>query len=250
MGRARRHVAGNVVAYAALGLAISAAGGVAYSAIPTGEGVISACYSSSTGALRLTDPQDAVPRPCQSGETPLSWNQRGAQGPAGPPGATGGSEIPPAGLDLIRHPSRSKTKAPSALSPAVVKGLSGPTEPESTAYSTYRNGAFLLPDGGVWTRVARLALPAGRWVISAKTTVEPGFDGATTGYAFCTLRAGNDSDDFLHRSYATVSGQVVHRFTKPGAVELRCADVGYTTYVTQTKLTAIRVASLHNKAAS
>lgn len=69
-----------------------AAGGVAVAAIPDASGVIHGCYENTTGALRVTDTQDAVPRACSPSETALPWVEAGPQGPpgqTGPQGAAG-----------------------------------------------------------------------------------------------------------------------------------------------------------------
>ena len=63
---------------------LALAGGVAYAAIPDGQGVIHGCYKLNKGDLRVIDSGA-----CASGELPLSWNQTGPQGPAGPAGPAG-----------------------------------------------------------------------------------------------------------------------------------------------------------------
>jgi hypothetical protein len=58
-------------------------------AIPDANGVIQACYSGATGAVRVID---AALASCRSNELAIQWNVQGAagpQGPAGPTGATG-----------------------------------------------------------------------------------------------------------------------------------------------------------------
>ncbi len=83
----------------AVGVAMVAMGGVAYATIPT-DGVISACYTKSGGALRVID---STTGSCSSKETSLAWNVAGARGPqgatgpagpAGPAGATGAAGAP------------------------------------------------------------------------------------------------------------------------------------------------------------
>jgi len=73
----------------AVGVAILLVGGsVALAQIPN-NGVISACYQKSGGALRVIDSSVTT---CKSGETSLEWSQQGTvgpTGPAGPAGATG-----------------------------------------------------------------------------------------------------------------------------------------------------------------
>ncbi len=67
---------------AVIGSAVTAVlvGSAAYA---SGSQVIQACVLPSGQVRILTSGS------CQSNETPLSWNQQGAQGPAGPQGATG-----------------------------------------------------------------------------------------------------------------------------------------------------------------
>jgi hypothetical protein len=61
----------------AIGTAIALVGflfGVAVASIPSSSGVISACYSTKTGALRVID---APSKHCVSGERALSWSKSG-----------------------------------------------------------------------------------------------------------------------------------------------------------------------------
>ena len=62
-------------------IAICAAGGVAYAAIPGSNGVINGCYGKQTGILRVIDAEAG--KTCLSIETPISWNQKGPTGPQG-----------------------------------------------------------------------------------------------------------------------------------------------------------------------
>jgi type VI secretion system secreted protein Hcp len=68
--------------------ALIAGGAVALGAIPSSDGTIHACYATGgtpTGALRIVD--EGVS--CGTGETAITWNQRGPAGPVGPTGPTG-----------------------------------------------------------------------------------------------------------------------------------------------------------------
>jgi hypothetical protein len=66
------------------------AAGVAYAAIPDGDGVIHACYDKQLGQVRIVDTgPNPVPKGCGKNEVAISWNQTGPQGPAGPPGPPG-----------------------------------------------------------------------------------------------------------------------------------------------------------------
>src|SRR4051812_14804658 len=63
------------------------AGGIAAAAIPDANGVITGCYDTKlkTGNLRIIDSS----KQCLTGETRITWNQRGPAGAAGAPGAPG-----------------------------------------------------------------------------------------------------------------------------------------------------------------
>jgi hypothetical protein len=82
--------------YAAVGAlaATALAGGIAVAAIPGPGGTIQACYTKTTGALRVIDPEKG--QTCHpSKELALAWSQAGTKGdqgdpgPAGPAGAAG-----------------------------------------------------------------------------------------------------------------------------------------------------------------
>lgn len=83
----KQFAAGIVVGLLASGVAVAVA------SIPNSStSVISGCYSTKNGALRVIDYQAG--RRCATGEVLLEWNQRGAQGIQGiqgPPGPTGPS---------------------------------------------------------------------------------------------------------------------------------------------------------------
>lgn len=68
----------------ALGVAIGvilATATVAVASIPDSNGVIHGCRDNKSGALRVIDSDKG--QTCKSGETALTWNQSGPQGPAG-----------------------------------------------------------------------------------------------------------------------------------------------------------------------
>ena len=74
---ARLHRPSGFKAGITIGTALALVGflfGVAVASIPSSSGVISACYSTSTGALRVID---APTKHCASGERALSWNKTG-----------------------------------------------------------------------------------------------------------------------------------------------------------------------------
>ena len=89
----------------AAGLITLVFAGVALATIPDDGGVISGCYAK-TGALRVID---AATSQCKSGETALSWNQAGPNGPRGDSGPQG------------------EKGYPGAQGPSGPKGYTGPT---------------------------------------------------------------------------------------------------------------------------
>ena len=129
----------------AVGLAagIVIAAGAAYAAIPGSDGAISACYSKSTGQLRVIDAEAGAR--CKSGETVLTWNKQGpvgpqgAQGPRGPAGPQG--ETGPAGQQGERGPDgpqgetgvagpQGETGPQGEAGPAGPQGETGPAGPQ------------------------------------------------------------------------------------------------------------------------
>lgn len=62
-------------------------GAVALAAIPGAGGVITGCYDTKSGALRVIDAQAG--KACSKSETQLTWNQVGPQGPKGDTGVQG-----------------------------------------------------------------------------------------------------------------------------------------------------------------
>lgn len=104
---------------------------VAWSQIPAANGVVSACYAAKDGALRVVDEG----RTCGKSETLLTWDQRGAPGPAGASGPAGAPGAPgaaglagPAGATGPAGTSSSRLFAlwvGNAFAPAGVRQQSG-----------------------------------------------------------------------------------------------------------------------------
>lgn len=87
-------------------------------AIPQ-NGVFTACYVTRTGTLRLID--TAKVQTCKAGELPISWNQVGPVGSAGPKGDPGA--MGPAG-------PQGPIGATGAVGPQGPIGATGPTGPQ------------------------------------------------------------------------------------------------------------------------
>lgn len=214
---------------------VAALGGVAYSAIPDPMGVIHGCYTNQGRTLRVIDSAES----CLGSETALNWSQ---QGPAGPAGAQGpeGPQGPPG--------------QPPAFTKSVIKAT--------------------VPDNVGFVEVARLNVPAGRYVVIAKAVAlvagsktlgvtaagcllrvgAAGLNGQlaaeqASDLASATLVTGNGVGAATATLVTTVANEFAPRGTlaKPGAISLRCQpgvipsnDVTFA----QIRLTAIRVAEL------
>jgi Domain of unknown function (DUF5666) len=88
-GLASRH-SGRVVIGAVV--LLGAAAGIAYAAIPDGNGVYTACMLKNVGTIRLVDPSlqsSSLLSHCTSVETQITWNRGGPPGPQGLPGPKG-----------------------------------------------------------------------------------------------------------------------------------------------------------------
>jgi hypothetical protein len=78
--------------FALVAVLFASAAGIAYAAIPDGNGVYTACMLKSIGTIRLIDPSLPASNPmghCSSLETRITFNQQGQQGSPGSPGAPG-----------------------------------------------------------------------------------------------------------------------------------------------------------------
>jgi hypothetical protein len=233
--RPRRPTAPLVLSVLAL---VAALGGVAYSAIPDPMGVIHGCRENTDGVLRAID--TGTGQTCDlSRETVLNWSQQGPAGPAGAQGAQG-PQGPPG--------------QPPAFTKSVIKAT--------------------VPDNVGFVEVARLNVPAGRYVVIAKAVAlvagsktlgvtaagcllkvgAGGLNGAlaaeqASDLASATLVTGNGLGSATATLVTTVANEFAPRGTlaKPGAISLRCQpgvipsnDI---TFV-QIRVTAIRVAEL------
>jgi hypothetical protein len=114
-------------------VAALALGSFAFAAIPDGGGVIHACYSTSTGAVRVTDTATNLPKGCNSKETALDWNQQGLKGDRGPSNAyatDGSATLTPNTLTIVA--TRTVPPGVYAVSGKVVLKASGANVPLTT----------------------------------------------------------------------------------------------------------------------
>lgn len=141
--------------------------------------------------------------------------------------------------------------AVTALIMTTAPALAGaPARPSATPSPVIISGTRTLGiiDGN--KAVARLAVPAGSWVIFAKADVSTGGGGPVELH--CTLKAGSSSD---HTDPELESGgtsafvenialNVAHKFAKAGAALLSCNTSGVTVDVISVKMTAIKAGKL------
>lgn len=109
---------------AVAGAIVVVTSGIAYATIPGPNGVISACYLKSGGALRVID---ASTTSCKATEQAISWNQQGVPGPTGPAGPPG-----PAGADGADG-ADGTAGPPGPAGPAGPVGPAGPEGPAGPA---------------------------------------------------------------------------------------------------------------------
>jgi hypothetical protein len=218
--RLASHARRNIVAYLALGVAVCAVGGVAYSSIPDAQGVIHGCYDDASGALRVID--TGASGVCRGGETALDWNQQGQPG-------------------LNGHP-----------------GVAGPPGPAGVAltYGRAVAGPIALPVAPQMKTVATLNVPSGSYAIFAKIegsltvpgfSCQPGTDViycnmlhnerrlASTAFG-CIVKAGAESDLGRANLIAganslfavdTVGAELLHTFPNAlNTISLRCLQYG------------------------
>ena len=141
-----------LVVMAALIACAALAGGVAYAAIPDGNGVIHGCYNTGanpSGALRVIDTEAGAK--CAKNEKPLAWNQQGPKGDKGDQGDPG-----PAG----------------PAGPAGPTGATGPQGPQGPAGAS---GAVRITfqqshlfEGPLFEQILSTALPEGTYALTAR----------------------------------------------------------------------------------
>lgn len=104
--------------------------GAAVASIPASTGVITGCYATKDGALRVIDAEAG--QPCDNKEQPITWSQtgpQGAQGPAGPAGMQGmPGPVGPQGAQGLPG-SAGAQGVPGPIGPQGVQGEPGAVGP-------------------------------------------------------------------------------------------------------------------------
>ena len=206
-----------LVIAATIGILLMAIVAVTFATIPASNGVISACYNTSSGSLRVIDTDVAtgtrgrtVPL-CKSNESLLTWSQTGPQGPIGLAGPQG-----------IQGP-------PGPIGPA---GPIGPIGPAGAAGGhAYFNFALFV--GGLENDgkdIVSLNLPAGLFVVSASVSLFNAVDSDQN--ATCNLSTGDKNQAFLAGLPSTAANRLsmslldIAILNSPGTVTLHCQGFG------------------------
>jgi hypothetical protein len=132
-------------------------------------------------------------------------------------------------------------------------GPQGPTGP-SDAFHTFADETP-LPSGGTFLSLAELALPAGSYVVTAKTSLNNS-NAAITAIAYCAIILGTGPFGLNDQTLATIDGVGVTAlsavlpisFSTPQTVQFRCTNNTPSSpgdvMAQHTTMVAIRVGSL------
>ena len=190
-------------------LAVLAAVGVGYAAIPSADGVIHSCYNASSnpsGQLRIIDAEAGGK--CAKNEKALDFNQRGPQGPKGDTG--------PQGLQGVQGGT-------GATGPA---GPGASIQAFTAIQSDYNEGHALPPDGFFNNHPYVIQpLPAATYVVIAKARLQSLDDVSANQNVECRLITGGvllDSNEF---GLLDSMGTVDEAFTLTAVVTTSGADV-------------------------
>lgn len=212
-------------------LLMSAAGGVAWAAIPDSGGAIHGCYQKNVGTLRVVDTTSTASNPntssCRNDEQPLTWSQTGPQGPQGPQGVKGD------------------------------KGDTGDRGP-SDAYAT-QNPIDFLPltaTNPATQQVAHLDLPAGSYVLEA--TLWASNPGGEVASFYCDLRASSrTTENFSNVPKSPGPGDAgritfgvenADTYAAAGSADLNCSTWrGGDIVLHQVQLIATQVGTVHRQ---
>jgi hypothetical protein len=211
-------------------------GGVAYAAAPAADTTIHGCVSKLTGVLRVP----ASGGSCVWGETAISWNQTGPQGPVGPQGAQG---VPGQnGADGVngadglngRDGTDGRDGAPGPAGPA---GF-------SDAYLAY--GSADLNTSRI--PVVTINLPAGSYALFGKSQLRNSDSGdeqdGTCGLNTGDLTSVRVGQAYGPAQYMAVSVQGLLSLSAPGTATLWCS--GYKMQSNYATLTALKVGAIHS----
>jgi len=246
----------------------AAVGGIAYASIPDSNGVIHGCYRPTSGQLIVIKSNG---KGCETGWTPLNWNQTGVTGPTGPTGLTGPTGVTgPTGATGVTGPTGATGKT----------GVTGPTGAFSSA--SCPSGQFVsgisagqlvctappaapplpfvevdvskdLPAGGPKTTIATMTLvEAGTYFVSVRMFITNGNHKSDWG---CTLHKGDANGPVFEGhdsgfgvfitttdvSIASFPMQALKHFDAGDTITLTCETGEDTSQVLDARMDALRV---------
>ena len=239
LGSVRRGLAAAVMAGALVTGATQSASAAQYPAAEVQQGVVYACVSPDSGAVRLPSPKTLDGRAvvqCRRREALRVWS---TTGPSGPQGATG-----PAGA-----PGAPGATGPGGSGPAGPTGPAGPAGP-SNAYLFTAEADQSAP-ATASTIVGSLNVPDnGNYVVFASVNVRD--TDVVNVQAACTLRSGSTVSfpAMIRLAYASSDATLTMTWTFAGAsagpIEFACQtnDLGGLVTYSRVALTAIKVGSV------
>jgi hypothetical protein len=135
--------------------------GIALASIPDADGSVQACYSNTSGQVRLVNKE---PTDCDAGETGISWSQTGPQGPAGPLGY-----VVVTGPASASDSAPTKSAAVSCPSGKVVLGGGGVLSSSTSTNALAVTQSAASADGSKWTvKAVELRAFSGSWSVKAR----------------------------------------------------------------------------------
>jgi type VI secretion system secreted protein Hcp len=135
--------------------ALGAGAAVGVAAIPSADGTIHSCVTTSNGAIRIIDAEATPAQACTATETALNWNQQGPAGPTGPPGPQGDPGTSGSSSPDNSFSTPSQAGGPSADMFLKVDGMPGDsTDDEHKDEINVTSFAFAVGRGGDGTGIA------------------------------------------------------------------------------------------------
>jgi len=170
---------------AATSLGLASTGGIALATIPDSGGVIHACFkpndATRPGGASLFVVDSERGGSCRAGDSALTFNQQGPQGPRGPQGPQGSTGPQgPAGPQ-------------GGIGPQGPKGDPGPPG-EQGASDAYAARAGTVPLRDSWTDILARDVPAGSYVVTARVQIFTGANTLGPRWVSCMIVDTNDQN--------------------------------------------------------
>ena len=195
-------------------IAAAVGAGVAYAAIPDGNGVYTACMLNKVGTIRIIDP--AAQHCSASLESQITFNAKGQRGDPGTDGVSVSSLAEPKGANCAN--GGSKFTAVNGTSYAC-NGADGGT---SHAYTADKRGSF-SGFSSEQPRSVSVSLPAGSYILTGSIqTMHIQFP--LNSQPYCQLRSsGGEFNAPVHMGYlSSETLTATTTLSAPGSAEVAC----------------------------